>query len=163
MPEINSVAGQLVGIPMGQVYTAGPGIKIDNVNKVVSVDETVLYTHTTVASSAVNDVLLMAEPVTNFERIRVEFWNREFNERRITNEFYTDNAIADTTVFVASYDASTSANGQQRVNMLFSLNSDGNLVDKGHNLCYSTSSYTSANNRGLGIHRVVGINHITSA
>ena len=41
MPEINSVAGQLVGIPMGQVYTAGPGIKIDNVNKTVSVDNTV--------------------------------------------------------------------------------------------------------------------------
>lgn len=40
MPEINSVAGQLVGIPMGQVYTAGPGVKIDNVNKVVSVDIT---------------------------------------------------------------------------------------------------------------------------
>lgn len=40
MPEINSVAGQLVGIPVGQVYTAGKGIKIDNVNKVVSVDIT---------------------------------------------------------------------------------------------------------------------------
>ena len=41
MPEINSVAGQLVGVPVGQVYTAGPGIKIDNVNKTVSVDNTV--------------------------------------------------------------------------------------------------------------------------
>lgn len=39
MPEINSVAGQLVGIPVGEVYTAGKGIKIDNVNKVVSVDD----------------------------------------------------------------------------------------------------------------------------
>lgn len=34
--EINAVAGQLWGIPMGEVYTAGPGIKIDNVHKVVS-------------------------------------------------------------------------------------------------------------------------------
>ena len=34
--EINSVAGQLVGIPMGQVYTAGDGISIDAVNKVVT-------------------------------------------------------------------------------------------------------------------------------
>ena len=41
MPEINSVFGQLVGVPVGQVYTAGPGIKIDNVNKIVSVDNTV--------------------------------------------------------------------------------------------------------------------------
>lgn len=36
MPEINSVAGQLVGIPVGQVYTAGDGISIDAVNKVVT-------------------------------------------------------------------------------------------------------------------------------
>lgn len=34
--EINSIAGQLVGIPMGQVYTAGDGISIDAVNKVVT-------------------------------------------------------------------------------------------------------------------------------
>jgi len=38
MPEINSVAGQLVGIPVGEVYTAGKGIKIDNVNKTVTFD-----------------------------------------------------------------------------------------------------------------------------
>jgi hypothetical protein len=38
MPENNnimSVEGQLVGIPL-QEYTAGPGIEIDNVNKVVT-------------------------------------------------------------------------------------------------------------------------------
>ena len=40
--EINSVAGQLWGIPMGEVYTAGPGIKIDNVHKVVSATEPVV-------------------------------------------------------------------------------------------------------------------------
>ena len=44
--QVNSVAGQLVGIPVGQVYTAGKGIKIDNVNKVVTVDETVLFEET---------------------------------------------------------------------------------------------------------------------
>ena len=37
MPEINSVCGQLVGVPVGQVYTAGAGVVIDNVNKVISV------------------------------------------------------------------------------------------------------------------------------
>jgi hypothetical protein len=42
MPENNnimSVEGQLVGIPV-QEYTAGPGIVVDNVNKVISVDRT---------------------------------------------------------------------------------------------------------------------------
>ena len=42
MPENNqilSVEGQLVGIPL-QEYTAGPGIVVDSVNKVISVDRT---------------------------------------------------------------------------------------------------------------------------
>lgn len=34
--EINAVAGQLFGVPVGQVYTAGPGIVIDNVHKTVT-------------------------------------------------------------------------------------------------------------------------------
>lgn len=66
MAEINSVAGQLVGIPVGQVYTAGPGIKIDNVNKVVSVDETVLWSGASLTAT-------LSELPTNFERIRIEF------------------------------------------------------------------------------------------
>ena len=72
MPEINSVAGQLVGIPMGQVYTAGPGIKIDNVNKTVSVDETVLweYDGTNPQSS-----VTLSEAFTNFEYLDIhERW-----------------------------------------------------------------------------------------
>ena len=66
--EINAVAGQLWGIPMGEVYTAGPGIKIDNVHKVVSVDETVLYDGSTSGTSG--DVTL-SEVITNFERIGI--------------------------------------------------------------------------------------------
>lgn len=72
--EINAVAGQLWGIPMGQVYTAGPGIKIDNVHKIVSVDETVLFTKT------LNDNLWtsesLSESVANFERIRITWARR---------------------------------------------------------------------------------------
>lgn len=62
--QINSVAGQLVGIPIGQVYTAGKGIKIDNVNKVVTVDETVLYEDTNNNGVA---TCTLTEAATNFE------------------------------------------------------------------------------------------------
>ena len=67
--QVNSVAGQLVGIPVGQVYTAGKGIKIDNVNKVVSVDETVLFD--TGTNNAANSGAT-SEAYTNFERLYFE-------------------------------------------------------------------------------------------
>lgn len=70
MPGINSVAGQLVGIPIGQVYTAGKGIKIDNVNKVVTVDETVLYDCSDTYVYGTNSVTL-SESYKNFEVIKI--------------------------------------------------------------------------------------------
>ena len=65
--EVNSVAGQLVGIPVGQVYTAGNGVVIDNVNKTVRVDETVLYDNGTTTSAS------LSESGYNFDRIRVYY------------------------------------------------------------------------------------------
>ena len=59
MPENNqilSVEGQLVGIPL-QEYTAGPGIVVDNVNKVIKVDDTVtvLTTLSDIGTPSVNN------------------------------------------------------------------------------------------------------------
>lgn len=66
MPEINSVAGQLVGVPVGQVYTAGKGVVIDNVNKTVRTDETVLWSGLAGASDF---PLTLSESLSNFEKV----------------------------------------------------------------------------------------------
>lgn len=71
MPEINSVAGQLVGIPVNQVYTAGKGIVIDNVNKTVRTDETVLFSTDTFAPGDTQQTYNLSESPLNFERIAV--------------------------------------------------------------------------------------------
>lgn len=145
---------------------AGPGIVIDNPDgntlrvSQASNYEVELYSHTSVAKNAVNTVLNMNEPVTNFERIRVECWNREFQHMRRDFEFtLTDSTTS--TQFIADMDASRSVDDQQRINLGFGYNSDGNLVDLFHGLFYGNGSkYTNANDRGLGIHRVVGIHRI---
>ena len=145
---------------------AGPGIAIDNPDGNtlrVSTDENYeveLYSHTSVANNAANTVLNMNEPVTNFERIRVECWNREFNAMRRDFEFtLTDSTTS--TRFIADMDASQSVGDQQRVNIGIGYNSAGNLVDLFHGLFYGNgSSYTNGNDRGLGIHRVIGIHRI---
>lgn len=64
--EINAVAGQLWGVPMGQVYTAGNGVVIDNVHKTVRVDETVLWT-----GAASTTTIALSEAPINFEYIKV--------------------------------------------------------------------------------------------
>ncbi len=162
MPDSNellSVGAQLIGMPL-----AGPESfsqqQLAYLKQALGVDETVLYSHSTVANNPANTVLLMNEPVTNFERIRVECWNREVNSWRRNYEFnITDTSTS--TVFIADMDASKSTSDQQRVNIGISYNSDGNLVDKFHGLFYGNgSSYTSGDARGLGIHKVVGIKRI---
>lgn len=69
MPEINSVAGQLVGIPVGQVYTAGEGVVVDNVHKTITskYNETVLYDGGLNPDSVSS--ITLSETTMNFERI----------------------------------------------------------------------------------------------
>lgn len=155
-----------VGLEAPVDIVAGPGISIDNPDGNtlrVSTDEDYekeLYVNTTVPYTDVNAVFTLSEPVTNFERIRVESWNREFQQYQATYEF-TIAGSTTSTVFVMSMDHSESTSNIQRLNMRFSYNSDGNLVDKGHILFFGNGgSSASGNQRGLGIHRVVGIHRI---
>ena len=85
MPQINSVYGQLVGVPVGQTYVAGPGIKIDNVNKTVSVDETVLWSG---SLGSTGTSLPLSEATTNFEFIDIYCYpNSNFKTQRAAQVF----------------------------------------------------------------------------
>ena len=146
---------------------AGPGIVIDNPDGNtlrVSTDleySKVLYSANSVISSSPRYVYKMAESVLNFERIRVWFANREFTGYQCCHEFYP----TPSNIMVGSMDASQGAGNSQRLNMGFSANSSGNLVDVFHNLWYgnySNPSNASGAGRGLGILRVDGIHRTAS-
>lgn len=146
---------------------AGPGIVIDNPDGNtlrVSTDleySKVLYSSNTVISSSPGYVYPMTESMLNFERIRVWFANREFTGYQCCHEFYPTQS----NIMVGSVDASEGTGNSQRLNMGFSANASGNLVDVFHNLwygSYSNPSNASGPGRGLGILRVDGIHRIAN-
>ena len=167
--DATSGASEILNKPVPKTLVAGAGITITETANDLTVaanvqyNETVLYTHSTVQSAAVDYEYVMSEPVTHFERILVELWSREFNTMRTSFEFFITDAVADSTLFIASMNASTGTTDYQLLNMRIGFNSSGNLVDKGHGLLYYDGHlYTNGNDRGLGIHRVIGINRISS-
>lgn len=147
---------------------AGPGIVVDNPDgntlrvSMASDYETLLYSHSSVENANTGYVYVLSEPVTNFERIRVEYWNREFQFVRCNYDFtITDSDTS--TQFIASLDNSRGTDNKQIMNLALVYNSSGNLVDDNHGLYFGNgSSFTSASNRGLGVHKVYGINRTAS-
>ena len=146
---------------------AGPGIVIDNPDGNtlrVSLDleySKVLYSANSVISSSPGYVYKLAESMLNFERIRVWFANREFTGYQCCHEFYP----TPSNLMVGSMDASQGSGNSQRLNMGFSANTSGNLVDVFHNLWFGSYSYpsnASGPGRGLGILRVDGIHRTAS-
>lgn len=158
MPEINSVAGQLVGIPVGQVYTAGPGIKIDNVNKVVSVDETVLWSNTSGVAPG-SFPLSLSETITNFERVK--FYWQTFNypgKNHTVSEKMTD--VADITLGDFIYNKSSTAN----FNVLWELEISNTTVNSISTKYVNWASTNPGDASSFFLmFKIVGINRIQSA
>lgn len=160
MPEINSVAGQLVGIPVGQVYTAGKGIKIDNVNKVVSVDETVLWEGDTQPIRTTSVSINLSESALNFELIRFEGLNSyagitdalKFANTTPANSemcFGNNLTISNGTVIVEAAYATVSG-------------SSLSLIGAGRGQSNASGQMTFRTDRGPTLYKVVGIHRIAS-
>lgn len=141
---------------------SGDGTYQAPIGVVPGYNETVLFLHSAVPMSTTGTVYQMSEPITNFERIKVEYWNREFKYMRTTNEFFLEGTSANNTRFCTSLDVSVTTANQQRMIMIMTYNASGNLVDTQHTLFFADGkSVTTGNERGLGVHRVIGINRIS--
>ena len=80
-----SVAGQLIGIP-AEKYSGTNGVTVDQNNKTIGLDETVLYSGT---YSTDTTQLVCSESIANFEKIDV--WWIQQNLRPIVNTYQTQN------------------------------------------------------------------------
>ena len=162
MNDLKEIGGFIVSAdPFVQHDTSlsGNGTVNSPLGVVPGYNETVLFSHSAVPMSTTGTVYQMSEPITNFERIKVEYCNREVTAWRTTNEFFIEGTSANNTRFCTSLDCSTSTGNQQRVNMVMTYNASGNLVDVQHTLFYGNGgSVTTGIERGLGVHRVIGIN-----
>lgn len=155
MPEINSVAGQLVGVPIGQVYTAGKGVVIDNVNKTVRTDETVLFEETnyTYGRSSVT----LSEDYRHFECIKI------FNSKGNVQFYYPANAQE-----VALFTLTNFSNGFLWL-IPWTFQNDGVTYSGATGKLWTVGSTTAADvpsnapsNRWIQPTKIVGINRISA-
>lgn len=145
MPENNnimSLEGQLVGIPL-QEYTAGPGIVVDNVNKVISVDNsvTVLTTLSDIGTASISNAFwgsTYAVKSNNWVTITFEFdpmGNTTVDSG--TTIFVVKEGLRPSTNIIANFVVANST-GQGQV----SLQTDGQVVwGSQYNIAAANSYY----------------------
>lgn len=154
MPEINSVAGQLWGIPMGEVYTAGTGIKIDNVHKTVSVDETVLFNGTNTGLIDTN----LSESLQNFERFRICFNPFTTNGNAKEWKEFSWGSSSDRYPVATAHYYGTEFLGWFTV---FRPNSDGTKITPILNKLWIVGGTTVQDRTQIDVYKVVGINRVS--
>ena len=152
--EINAVAGQLFGVPVGQVYTAGKGVVIDNVHKTVRVDETVLWENANGVTGA-SFPLTLSEAPANFERIRLVL--KPWSSRVITSEF----PGSETSFLVDSSWCDLSMTSMYNFITIFSVDSTS-LTFVGNKFIKWGTTTINSDTSQFSLYKVVGINRISS-
>lgn len=146
MTEINSVAGQLIGMPL-----AGPESfsqqQLDYLKRALGVDETVLWEGTPVAS------VTCSESVSNFKRLRVYVKSPSF-----TTIYEVEFDVADSTVGYFFM-----ANAQNGYGSQISATSTTVSTSGGRHVWFNDMSLGSESNsvyitKVVGIHRISGGN-----
>lgn len=145
---------------------AGPGIVVDNPDgntlRVSMADdyEVTLYSANSLTNNTAGQVFTMAEPVTNFERIRITCDNMEFPNRPCTQEFAVLNSSCRFIMPMINGNDGISINIPHAS---YTINSSGNLVCHSRGLLYNdwnTPNYTNGDWRGYCLLKVVGIHRI---
>lgn len=165
--EINSVAGQLWGVPMGQVYTAGTGIKIDNVHKIITNDETVLYDTGSTEPTAITSEtsIQLSESAMNFSIIRV-YYRNSFgtvgNYLGIAEGWMSSSGteFSPTPMITAVSDCTIMADSNS---FYISSSSAQTLTVKagGSRLNIKASGINTTASRGIKVYKVTGINRVS--
>lgn len=158
--EINAVAGQLWGVPTGQVYTAGNGVVIDNVHKTVRVDETVLWSG---SLSATGTSKPLSESIYNFERIKIYCWpNKSMTTQRAAQifEFSLPSSIT-TTFFYCRTENLESGTYYSEIIYVNVSNGTSFQLAQGHRWQDNTQTKAIDSYRGE-VYKIVGVNRISS-
>lgn len=157
--EINAVAGQLFGVPVGQVYTAGKGVVIDNVHKTVRVDETVLSSTATAVGVGVE--IALSENFTNFERIKIfAIRNPDNGQGTWCNEYMVDSTHAGIN-FIAPL-LSTGSTNLIIDAFKGTLSGSKLTINVVTRKTFADTSFSTSSSAPVTITQIVGINRISS-
>ena len=139
-------------------YTAGPGIKIDNVNKVVSVDETVLWEDSV---GATNNFTL-SEAIENFASVKVEWCPYTEASNWTTPYDVVETKLSNGLLHLVGCGMSNDTNYQVTTNLLLSCSTTSVTVSKQSAILTTTSASSIQSLSGYKIYKIVGIHRIAN-
>lgn len=153
-----SVAGQLIGIP-AEKYSGTNGVTVDQNNKTIGLDETVLYEHSTGVSS-----FSTSEAIENFKEVHFYINGSEPGDAAIVVKVIIPMGFTDySSVLLLSYNSAYNFNGT------FALSWTTKYARSGNTFTLSASYYGGGNsntavagsNNYVGfVRKVVGVNRI---
>lgn len=149
-----SVAGQLIGIP-AEKYSGTNGVTVDQNNKTIGLDETVLFENASGTQS-----ITLSEAASNFEYLRIEWC--PYTE---ANNWYSPYDVVLTkahsnSIHLSGWGISGDANYQANTNLILSCASNTLTITALSTVIVHSTAYVDRNLNNWKIYKIVGINRI---
>ncbi|WP_405350527.1 hypothetical protein [Ruminobacter amylophilus] len=153
-----SVAGQLIGIP-AEKYSGTNGVTVDQNNKTIGLDETVLYEHSTGAST-----FSTSEAIENFKEVHFYINGTEPGDNAIVVKVIIPMGFTDySSALILAYNSAYNFNGTFALSWTTKYTRSGNTFTLSTTYFgggSSTNPVAGANNYVGYVRKVVGINRI---